>query len=197
MSGSERGMVLALLALAVLGHAIRWASERGAAPGEAFLMPGLERSAATHRAVSADAGRPLGPGERINPDSAPPAELARLPGIGMRLAKEIAADRELRGPFGSPEALARVRGIGPVTVARLEPHLRFAGTGAAPPGRLNVNTATGTQLERLPGIGPSRARAILAYREKHGPFAEVAELARVPGIGPAMARRLADLVVVR
>jgi competence protein ComEA len=56
---------------------------------------------------------------------------------------------------------------------------------------------TAADLERLPGVGPSRARAILAYRDKNGPFADPLELARVPGIGARTARRLAQLVRIR
>jgi competence ComEA-like helix-hairpin-helix protein len=118
----------------------------------------------------------------------------------MRLAKEIVADRELRGPFGSPEGLLRVDGIGPAAVRRLEPFLRF---GASPLGALrgpeaaNLNTMTRTDLERLPGVGPSLAQAILAYRDKNGPFADLKSLERVPGIGPRLVARLSELVVIR
>jgi competence ComEA-like helix-hairpin-helix protein len=51
------------------------------------------------------------------------AELERLPGIGPSLAARIIADREQRGPYGSPETLLRVSGIGPRTLARLRPYL--------------------------------------------------------------------------
>lgn len=50
-------------------------------------------------------------------------------------------------------------------------------------GRINVNTATVSELERLPGIGPAKAAAIFSYREKNGPFRTVEDLAGVPGIG--------------
>ena len=52
-------------------------------------------------------------------------------------------------------------------------------------------------LERLPGVGPSLAQAILAYRDRNGPFADPGELERVPGIGPKLAARLSNLVVIR
>ncbi|MCL6451480.1 MAG: helix-hairpin-helix domain-containing protein, partial [Acetobacteraceae bacterium] len=130
MSRSERGLVLLFLGLAVAGHGVRLLQEQRSAPGELLLLPGVApASVAAHRARSVAAGRPLGPGERINPDSATAEELSRLPGIGMRLAKEIVADRHLRGSFGSLAALERVRGIGPATVRRLEPFLHFGSTG--------------------------------------------------------------------
>ena len=50
---------------------------------------------------------------------------------------------------------------------------------------LNPNTATAPELEKLPGIGPSLAQAIVEYRQSHGPFQRPEDLLQVPGIGPA------------
>jgi competence protein ComEA len=50
---------------------------------------------------------------------------------------------------------------------------------------IDVNTASAAQLELLPGIGPSRAAAIIESRNAQGPFRTVEDLARVHGIGPA------------
>lgn len=55
---------------------------------------------------------------------------------------------------------------------------------AALAGPVNVNTADAETLAReLNGVGLAKARAIVAYREAHGPFADVADLAAVKGIG--------------
>jgi competence protein ComEA len=62
---------------------------------------------------------------------------------------------------------------------------------------VNLNTASASELDALPGIGPARAAAILQEREARGPFASVEELSRVPGMGPAAVARLRDRVVVR
>ena len=56
---------------------------------------------------------------------------------------------------------------------------------------LPLNRADAAELETLSGVGPVRAAAIVADRERHGPFAHPRELARVRGIGPATAERLA------
>ena len=64
-------------------------------------------------------------------------------------------------------------------------------------GLINVNTATLTELQTLPGIGPSYAKRILQYRENHGPFQTVEELAEVDGIGSATVAELSPLVTVR
>jgi competence ComEA-like helix-hairpin-helix protein len=50
---------------------------------------------------------------------------------------------------------------------------------------VNINTATGRELEAIPGIGPSRASAILSWVEENGPVERVEDLEAVPGIGPA------------
>ena len=55
----------------------------------------------------------------LNTDAA--ADLDRLPGIGPVLAARIVADRARRGPFSSVQALARVPGVGPATVAAIGP----------------------------------------------------------------------------
>lgn len=115
----------------------------------------------------------------------------------MRLAKEIVADRDLRGSFGSAADLARVAGIGPATVRRLEPFLLLPGSDPSPPGLLDLNRASEADLDRLPGVGKTRAKAILAYRERNGPFADPADLSKVPGLGRRLAERLARQVTVR
>jgi competence protein ComEA len=63
-------------------------------------------------------------------------------------------------------------------------------------GPIDLNSADEAALDALPGIGPATAKAIVAYRESHGPFASVDQLLEVRGIGPAKLDQLADLVRV-
>jgi comEA protein len=65
-----------------------------------------------------------------------------------------------------------------------------AGVQAAPSGVVNLNTASSEELERLPGIGPSRAKAILELRARIKRFARIEDVLRVKGIGRATFRRL-------
>ncbi len=53
-------------------------------------------------------------------------------------------------------------------------------------GRIDINTADATQLVTIPGIGETRAAAILAYREKNRPFAKVEDIMQVSGIKSAL-----------
>ncbi len=52
-------------------------------------------------------------------------------------------------------------------------------------GLLNINTATVTELDQLPGIGPAIARRIIDFREFYGPFTSIDQLAEVNGISSA------------
>lgn len=51
-------------------------------------------------------------------------------------------------------------------------------------GKVNINLASLGELEGLPGIGPSRAKAIITYREEKGSFSKTDELMNISGIGP-------------
>ncbi|MFO8141858.1 MAG: ComEA family DNA-binding protein [Marinobacter sp.] len=51
------------------------------------------------------------------------------------------------------------------------------------PGAININTADVTVLASLNGIGESKAKAIVTYRDENGPFQSVEDLANVKGIG--------------
>lgn len=61
---------------------------------------------------------------------------------------------------------------------------------------VDINNATQVELERLPGIGPTKAEAILQYRQENGPFKEVEQLLDISGIGPATLERLKSLITV-
>jgi comEA protein len=217
MSPPERRALLLLLALAVAGQGIRHLATRpGEPPGQVQLLTALPPGSPTAQRDSARLhARPLAPGELIDADVAPAAELARLPRVGLRLAKTIIADREAHGAFGSLEGLDRVSGVGPGLLKVLGAHVRFTGIcrkgacvarpvppdGAGPVGLASadpthLNSATLADLEALPGIGPAKAAAILQYREQNGPFSAIEDLARVPGFGAAAVAKLRNRVSI-
>lgn len=57
-------------------------------------------------------------------------------------------------------------------------------------GTVNINSATETELVTLPSIGPSKARAIVEYRQQQGGFKSIDDLQQVKGIGPATLEKL-------
>jgi competence ComEA-like helix-hairpin-helix protein len=216
----ERRAVLLLLGLAVLGQWLRGrAIAPEGAPGEARLLaggpPGSPRA---HRDSSFAANRPLAAGETIDLDRAGVAEVARLPRVGLTLARTIVAYREAHGPFGSLDGLDRVPGIGAGLLAAIGGQVSFSsatrqgspaqpfsvlapvippvsGTGTGE-SVVHLNRATAAELERLPFVGPYMARQIVAFRDRHGPFAAVDSLVRVPGIGPATLNKIRERVTV-
>ncbi len=69
-------------------------------------------------------------------------------------------------------------------------------TGAAVGGLVNVNTASATDLEALPGIGEVIAQRIIDHRTANGPFTSVDQLVDVSGIGDAILDSIRELVTV-
>ena len=67
---------------------------------------------------------------------------------------------------------------------------------ARTPQRIDLNRADAWLLEALPGIGPSKAEAIVRYRNTHGPFAYVEQLSQVDGIGHSTVEEISPFVTV-
>jgi competence protein ComEA len=63
-------------------------------------------------------------------------------------------------------------------------------------GRVNINSATVSVLDALPGIGPTTAQTIVDYRLQHGSFQTIEDIQNVPGIGPATFERIKDYIMV-
>ena len=70
-----------------------------------------------------------------------------------------------------------------------------AGT-ATIPGQVNINTADSEQLAILPGIGQSKARAIVDYRSEHGLFPTVDSLSNVQGIGMKVLEKIRPYITI-
>ena len=60
--------------------------------------------------------------------------------------------------------------------------------------KLNINTATASQLEALPGVGPVLAERIVAYRQASGAFTTTEQLLLVEGIGENLLETLSDYI---
>lgn len=62
--------------------------------------------------------------------------------------------------------------------------------------KVNINTATQTELETLPGIGPSTASKIICYRKENGKFKSIEEIKKVSGIGDSKFKKIKELIKV-
>ena len=69
-------------------------------------------------------------------------------------------------------------------------------TGKNQNTKVNINTATQTELETLPGIGPSTASKIVSYRKENGKFKSIEEIKKVNGIGESKYKKIKELIKV-
>jgi competence ComEA-like helix-hairpin-helix protein len=65
-----------------------------------------------------------------------------------------------------------------------------------PSALVNVNTASLSELEKLPGIGFVLAQSIMAYRDTHGPFTSIDDLVNISGIGPVLVDEIRNQTTV-
>jgi competence protein ComEA len=66
-----------------------------------------------------------------------------------------------------------------------------------PGEKINLNKAAASELEKLPGIGPTKAQAIVAYRQAHGDFKTIAEVMNVKGIKEGTFSKIREYLVVK
>ncbi len=149
-----------------------------------------EKEQKEKKEVKAEAGK-------VNINTASQSQLESLPGIGPKKAEAIIAAR----PYSRIEEITRATGIGPKIYEALKDKITVdKETVSAPPAptlvtpaKININTASQSQLESLPGIGPKRAEAIIAAR----PYSRIEEITRATGIGPKIYEGLKDLITVK
>jgi competence ComEA-like helix-hairpin-helix protein len=139
--------------------------------------------------------------------AAPVAEVAApVAEVAAPVAEVAAPVAEVAAPVA--EVAAPVAEVAAPVAEVAAPVAEVAAPVAAPPGwsgveeswecaphGVDLNMARVADLTQLPGVGPTRAQAILAYRTAHGHFASVYDLALVSGIGPALFRRMTGLSV--
>ena len=130
--------------------------------------------------------------------------IVKLP-VGARVVDAIeAAGGARRGVDLSQLNLARVLVDGEQVVVGIPPPGGVAAPAASAPGApsgaagplVNINSATQSQLEELPGVGPVTAAAILQWRSDNGAFTAVDELLEVSGIGDATLAKIAPFVTL-
>lgn len=178
------------------------------APGvDVGALEAASREAIAQKAAPKDR---LGPGERIDPNTAPLEELLRLPRMRRSVADRIVEDRRRNGRYRSLADLDRVPGVGPATLEAWATHVTLPRRPPRPPGGdrssyatsdadetadpIDVNRASAAELQRLPGIGPALSQRIIALRDSIGGFRSADQLEEVRGIGPVVLSKLKPLV---
>jgi competence protein ComEA len=63
--------------------------------------------------------------------------------------------------------------------------------------KININTASARELQKLDGVGHTMAERIVHYREEHGPFKRGEDLKKVEGVGAALWERNRERIVVK
>ena len=128
LAAAERAVGPALPGFARIGPGAAGGAREGEAPS------GEAAGGEARRSRAAVPAAPLRPGA-LDVDRASVPEWVRLPGIGPSLAARIVADRNARGPFGGPEGLLRVPGIGRKTLAKIRLFLATGSDSPATPAR--------------------------------------------------------------
>jgi competence protein ComEA len=106
--------------------------------------------------------------------------------MGASILRLGLASREVPAPPPAPDAL-------PGLLAESRGRAEEAATRSSPLGpgeRLDPNRATAPELDRLPGVGPAIAEALVRSREADGPFRGPEDLLRVRGVGPVLLERI-------
>lgn len=221
----RRAAVGAVLALALLGGAVALRSASAAPTGPAVDLGEPQASASASSSAAAGTsggatGDAVGGGSTDGTAGAPWEVVVHVvgqvvaPGVvtlpaGSRVTDALdAAGGALPGADLSALNLAAVLTDGvqvrvPVPGEAVEPVPAAEPGGVVPggvvgtgDGLLDVNAATATQLDDLPGIGPVLAERIVQWRSEHGRFGSVDDLEQVSGIGPAVLEKLRDRVRV-
>ncbi len=133
------------------------------------------------------------PAGLVDVNSASRADLVQVPGIGPALADRILAYRQAHGPFPSIEALEKVRGLGPRTLARLRPFLVAETVKPPVPNSPPVvRVSTPPPQDSFPRNTRGKKEEKLAGQTININEADVTELKRLPGIGPTLSQRIVD-----
>jgi competence ComEA-like helix-hairpin-helix protein len=115
------------------------------------------------------------------------ASLCMLPGIGSKLASRIIHFRDKLGGFYDIEQVAETYGLPDSTYDRIKPFLNL-GTKALV--TININEADLSRLRQHPYIGWTIAKALVQYREQHGPFSSVEDISKISAISTDQVKRL-------
>jgi len=156
--------------------------------------------------------------EKVNLNTADEKAIAGAKGVGDKLAKELVKNR----PYKTWEEVSKVKGVGSgkkldalkkvlkltegiatkdeATSASSSPSKKSSSSSSeklAPGTKININTASAEELDKLPEIGPVKAQAIVEYRKANGPFKSAEDIEKVKGIKEGTFAKIKDFIVVK
>lgn len=126
--------------------------------------------------------------EIVELNSADSAALVSLPGIGPAFASRILKYRNRLGGFYRVEQLLEVYGLDSAKYALLKDRVRI---DAALLTKIRVNSASFSDLKRLPYLNYKQVNAIIQYRNQHGAYQSLADLQNIPILDEQILRKIA------
>jgi competence protein ComEA len=108
--------------------------------------------------------------------------------VRVNLAERVHDEQQVYVPYQGEVATP----ILPTAV----PNMANTGLLALPGYKININTASASELEALPGIGPALAQRVVEYRQSNGPFRTPEDIKNVKGIGDGIFAEIKDWITV-
>lgn len=209
----QQFVILLLVGVILFGGGYRFAQmkERAAEEGKPALEAASNKAKDLLVHVAGAVAKPgvyqLPRGSRIIDavNQAGPAAEAELD--SLKLASPVTDGQTIYVPMKSPTQVGSTATGSPpgapVSSAGTGQNAFTSQTGVKPSGAatvtglVNINTADQSQLDTLPGVGPSLAQRIIQHREINGPFKAIEDIKDVSGIGDKNFEKLKDRVTVR
>ncbi|PTH98298.1 transporter [Staphylococcus xylosus] len=115
----------------------------------------------------------------------------------INLAEKLLDQKVIYIPKKGESAIANVNGSSKSNDRQQEQTSSLKNEGnVVQQGKINLNTASESQLLSINGIGPTKAKSIVEFREQHGKFESVDQLKEVKGIGAKTLEKISDFFVV-
>lgn len=144
--------------------------------------------------ANAEPKAPLFPRRQLDINTADSSALVEISGIGPASARNIVKYRSLIFFYESLDQLSEVWGIRPENLERMKPYLKVGDDRNSLP-HLKINEMGVDELGRHKYLGFKDARIIVAYRDMHGPFADMAALRQVQVITEEKWQKLEPYIV--
>jgi competence protein ComEA len=164
-----------------------------------YVAGAVEKPGLVHLTLDArldDALKLVSPLPEANLESMNPAEKLK---DGQKVTVPYKSLPSSGSVVGGNQSAGLNSGAGNITAVTNGAGAGSAGAGNASgsaDGKININTAGVSELDKLPGVGPALAGRIIQYRTEHGPFSQPEDLRNISGIGAKTYEKMASQVMV-